>query len=159
MGIVILLLSSLWFIWNNYVCKWPASFTSTARYISKRPIIPGLLYCLFIYSTYFLTNILNTYICICRPNVAYLHVWNYAMGDKEARSCAAERKLRWYVPCPASWMLSNKSRAQAVKDQSFSILTLTLVIRSIPGCCSMFSRQYWLPTMKFLGQMITILLR
>ena len=45
--IVTLLLSSLWLIWNNCVCKLPASYTSTASYISKRPITPGLLYLIF----------------------------------------------------------------------------------------------------------------
>ena len=41
---VILLLSSLWFIWNNYICQIPASYTSMASNIRNWPITPGLLY-------------------------------------------------------------------------------------------------------------------
>ena len=42
--IVILLLSSLWFIWNNSFCQIPACYTSTASNIRNLPITPGLLY-------------------------------------------------------------------------------------------------------------------
>ena len=41
---VILLLSSLWFIWNNSFCQIPACYTSTASNIRNLPITPGLLY-------------------------------------------------------------------------------------------------------------------
>ena len=41
---VILLLSSLWFIWNNYICQIPASYTSMASNTRNWPITPGLLY-------------------------------------------------------------------------------------------------------------------
>ena len=36
--IVIVLLSSLWFIWNNCICKIPAHFMSTASNIRKLPL-------------------------------------------------------------------------------------------------------------------------
>ena len=42
--IVILLLSSLWFIWNNSFCQIPAHYTSTASNIRNLLITPGLLY-------------------------------------------------------------------------------------------------------------------
>ena len=42
--IVILLLSSLWFIWNNCICKILAHFMSTASNIIKLPITDGVLY-------------------------------------------------------------------------------------------------------------------
>ena len=38
--ILILLHSSLWFIWNNCICQLPTSYISTASYINKRPITP-----------------------------------------------------------------------------------------------------------------------
>ena len=46
--IVILLLSSLWFIWNNSFCQIlaHARYTSTASNVRNLPIIPGLLYCI-----------------------------------------------------------------------------------------------------------------
>ena len=44
--IVILLLSSLWFIWNNSFCQILARDTSTASHIRNLPITPGLLYCI-----------------------------------------------------------------------------------------------------------------
>ena len=85
-----------------------------------------------------------------------LKLRNGRQGSQELR-CRKKAEAICSVSCKLN--VVQQIRAQAVKDQSFSILTLTLVNRSIPGCCSMFSRQYWLPTMKFLGQMITILLR
>ena len=39
--IVILLFSSLWFIWNNSFCQIPARYTSTASNIWNLPITPG----------------------------------------------------------------------------------------------------------------------
>ena len=42
--VVILLLSSLWFIWNNSFCQIPARYNSTASNIRDLPITPGLLY-------------------------------------------------------------------------------------------------------------------
>ena len=42
--IVILLLSSLWFIWNNCICQIPSSNTSMASNIRNCPIIPPILY-------------------------------------------------------------------------------------------------------------------
>ena len=42
--IVILLLSPLWFIWNNSFCQIPARYTSTASNIRNLPINPGVLY-------------------------------------------------------------------------------------------------------------------
>ena len=42
--IVILLLSSLWFIWNNSFCQIPARYTSTAGNNRYLPITPGLLW-------------------------------------------------------------------------------------------------------------------
>ena len=43
--IVILLLSSLWFIWNNSFChQIPACYSSTASNIRNLPISTGLLY-------------------------------------------------------------------------------------------------------------------
>ena len=40
----ILLLSSLWFLWNNCIYVISASYTSMASNIRNRPITPGLLY-------------------------------------------------------------------------------------------------------------------
>ena len=42
--IMILLLSSLSFIWNNSFCQIPARYNSTASNIRNLPITPGLLY-------------------------------------------------------------------------------------------------------------------
>ena len=50
---IVILLSSLLFIWNNCVCQLPASYTSTASNISNRSITPGLLY--YVYFSMFLS--------------------------------------------------------------------------------------------------------
>ena len=59
--IAIFLLSSLWFMWNNCVWQLPASYTSTASNIRKRPITPGLLYIIHILGSkpLFCTNTLG----------------------------------------------------------------------------------------------------
>ena len=58
--VVILLLSSLWFIWNNCICKLPASN------IKKGPITPGLLY-LYYYTTiaYYIINTGSELLVLC----------------------------------------------------------------------------------------------
>ena len=75
-----------------------------------------------------------------------LKLRNGRQGSQELR-CRKKAEVICSVSCKLN--VVQQIRAQAVKDQSFSILTLTLVNRSIPGCCSMFSRQYWLLNMKF----------
>ena len=48
---------TLIFIWNNCICKLPASYTTVASNIRKGPITPGLLY-LYYYNTiaYYIIN-------------------------------------------------------------------------------------------------------
>ena len=93
-----------------------------------------------------LTNILNKYLQTKCRLLTCLKLRNGRQGSQELR-CRKKAEVTCSVSCKLN--VVQQIRAQAVKDQSFSILTLTLVNRSIPGCCSMFSRQYWLPTMKF----------
>ena len=73
--IVILLLSSLWFIWNNCICKIPAHYVSTPSNIRKLPITDVVysssnhFYCYFRNQN---CTAKNSYICEKNKNSQYV---------------------------------------------------------------------------------------
>ena len=97
--IVILLLSSLWLIWNNCIYQLPASNTSMASNIRKRPSTPGLLYFLNFggYELKVFKCLESAQICLVEPlQVATLRACLPSAGWRAACVTAANKLLNWW---------------------------------------------------------------
>ena len=87
--IVILLLSSLWFIWNNSFCQIPVCYTCTASNFRNLPITPGLLY---------INSILIMPIC-CPLSQWQIYLISSAASKLKNCKLKSAFEVHWYFRC------------------------------------------------------------